>query len=380
MAEIMPALIQRDSDFFEYGGQWIDGACPATALANVASSVQGRRITPLSVYLLMRSQPGPSSDGKLCEPSGAATAWCVWQAAQLLGLQIAAYRPYAEPWPDWQDWCAAQAEAGNVFVLETAYGQALNDSVTDEGENYVGSLFYHFFGGVSWLTGGTSIYAAKTFNKIITGPGLWSVDGDNWSWDNGIEWDFNCGDLPQFYDVGVLGNARLCAGVALVGKKAAPTVWTVQGNGTGLCSNGKTCEQGDMAYIQANNLMSVDALRSEEAVDGAGHTALCLENGTVLYWNGSAVVTDQGAIALNTVWSALDAANAEIKTLKAAVPAPTPTPTPAPIPNEYIQALAAVKAFSAAQAALSAASVVLTPMASYGSLSVSSEVSGLSVQ
>jgi hypothetical protein len=365
MTEILPALIQRDSDFFQYGGDWIDGACPATALANAASTSLGRRITPLSVYELMLAHG-------LCSANGAATMYGIKQAALLLGCEIASTPDAANGagtgwmgngWSGWQAWMYAQISAGNQCIMETAYSQALKDGVTGEGENYLNSLLYHFWSGIGWLTGGTSAYAEKTFNKIVTGPGVWSVDGDNWAFDNGIEWDFNCGDFPQFYDLSVIAAAKPCAGLAIVGK--AQPVWTKESDGTGKDSAGHVCSAGFMSNLEANpSDLASDGLANSTALSN-GTAFLPLENGTLFLADPVSAPFKRLALpGLAQEYMKL------YELLVAAENKPAPVPAPAPIPAEYVAALAAVKALQAAQAAISAAAPAAAVTVPGGSLNV----------
>lgn len=337
MSEVMCAApLQRSSDFFLYEGQWIDGACPATALANTASSALGRSITPISVYLLMREHG-------LCDPNGAATIGDIQQAAILLGCEIAAYRGYGEPWTDWEAWMIEQAQAGNPAVIESAYGQALKDSVTGLGENYVGSLDYHFFGSEGYLSGGTSPYAEKTFNKLVTGPGFWCPDGDNWAGNNGIAWQFNCTKQLQFYPSTIIEAARPCAALALKGRSTV-MAWSTETDGSGKDSAGHVCSAGFMkAMAESPTDLESDGLAGSIGLPNA--TAfLALENGTV-------IVADPPTAPFKR-FAGEGLAQEWMKLYDLYQKAASTPPSPAPIPTQYVRALAAVEALSAAQAVL----------------------------
>src|SRR5260221_3135643 len=135
MAEsILPGVIHRSTEFV----RGLTGACGPNAFAMGSCWSMQRNVADTGqVYDWMRARG-------LCDVSGASTLDTLKQTAQGLGFTVAEYRGYGKPWAS-ADWHALyMRHVGTSFILmETAYGQALKDAISGQGENAT-DLHYHF--------------------------------------------------------------------------------------------------------------------------------------------------------------------------------------------------------------------------------------------
>lgn len=132
MSEILCAApLYRQTEFALVPGVGrVFGACGLQGIAACATSILDKTFSTASVYQTARANGW-------CDPSGAMTIGGVQATGQKLGLKVAAFRQYAEPWTDWEPWAIAQITAGNPMVIEFANGQALVDYISGAGENAV---------------------------------------------------------------------------------------------------------------------------------------------------------------------------------------------------------------------------------------------------
>lgn len=308
MAETLCAspLIRGTEFILDDQGQRMFGCCGQRALASTASSALGHDVSTLGIYDSMRSHGW-------ADPGGASTIGDLLNQAKLMNIPVASFVQYNEPWTGWLDWLTTQLEAGNPCVIELAYGQALVDAISGDGENAVG-LRYHFIGVLGINSGG---HSALTSKQLL--PGFWCADGDSFAGNNDNAHGFDAMDVLQYYSDAVLSAARPCGGLALVGRKTK-VAWTMQADGTGLDDQKHTCGKGFMGELAANGETSVDGLMSETYIESS-LSMLPLANGDVYTWDGTTVKINQGAQVTVILME-------QIAALKAA-PAPVP-PTPAP--------------------------------------------------
>jgi hypothetical protein len=329
MSEILCAApLYRQTEFALVPGVGrVMGACGLQALAACATSVLDKTFSTAQVYQLARANGW-------CDASGAMTIGGVQSTGIKLGLKVAAFRQYAEPWTDWEPWALTQITHGNPFVLEFANGQALVDVISGQGENAV-NLQYHFTGFLGRNTGG----ASKLTTKILP-PGWWDADGDNFAGGNNNANNFNAANVLQFYPDAVAAAARPCAGVAFVGRSLA-MAWSTETDGSGKDAEGHVCTPGFLAAMKANGDLGVDGLSNSVALPN--NTAfLGLSNGTLFVADPpSAEFKRFAGAGLAQEWMKL------YGLYEAAQKAASTPPAPAPVSPEVQAALNLVAAIKA---------------------------------
>lgn len=338
MAEIMchSPLIRGSEFVLNDQGVRLFGTCGQRALASASASVVGHQVSTLGIYDQMRARGW-------ADPGGASTIGDLRNEAQLMGIPIASFVQYNEPWNSWQSWLSAQimGSTPNPCTIELAYGQALFDTISQRGENAVG-LRYHFIAVLGRNTGGWSPLAGRNLPA-----GWWCADGDSFAGNNDNAHGFNADNVLQYYTDAVMAAARPCGGLALKGR-AVKVAWTKQADGTGKDAQGHTCGAGMMATLESLINQEDDGLLSETYYT-ATESFLPLSSGHVYSWDGKQVSTDRSAQVLVNVWDQLQAAQ---KALKGASPLP---PTPNPTPTLTAQQTADLKVMADLRAALATA-------------------------
>lgn len=198
---LLPGTLYRESQFQRLpDGTTLTGACGPNALAMGLSWVRQEYHGTVEVMRRMRV-------AGLCAANGTTTLQSLHEAATALwGLEMAGFRPYGEPWPDFAPHLARYA--GRHFLcLNVAEGWALVDTLTGEHENAILNpadprrLRYHLLGVVGRHHGGHSPRANRELPA-----GWWCVDGASYS-----------GAPLVFFADPVLAAARPCGALALVG-------------------------------------------------------------------------------------------------------------------------------------------------------------------
>jgi hypothetical protein len=285
-----PLHRETEFDIITYGIRRM-GGCGMAGLASAASSATGTIYHPIDVYTIAYLRGW-------CDISGAITPYNLWRTALAMGLHVAAFRDYGEPWPDWQSWCEEQLSAGNPIVVETARGQALVDLISGSGEN-ANNLQYHYYAKLGRNRGGASSLVNYTLPA-----GWWCADGDNFAGGNNYLNGFNAKNILQYYEDYRVANAQLCAGIALVGRQATKMAWTKQSDGRGLDSQGHTCGEGFMTELSSSGDAAHDGLLGETYFPDGKESFLPLSNGQVYTYDG-AVHTGQGAWVSVKLWDLL---------------------------------------------------------------------------
>lgn len=336
MAEVLCAgpLIRGTEFILDDNGVRQFGCCGERALASAASSALGNDVRTLGIYDSMRRHGW-------ADPGGASTIGGILNQAQLMNIPIAAFVQYNEPWTNALPWLNVQMQAGNPCVIELAYGQALFDTISQQGENAVG-LRYHFIAVLGRNTGGWSPLAKR--NLL---PGWWCADGDSFAGQNDNAHGFAAINQLQYYTDSVMAAARPCGGVALKGR-AIKVAWTMQPDGTGLDDQKHTCGKGFMAELTARSETAADGLLSETYIESS-LSMLPLSNGDVYTWDGTSVHVNQGAQVAVLLLNQVNALKATPAPAAAPVP-PTPAPAPTLTPAQELD-LAAMAAIKAALAA-----------------------------